>query len=350
MPVTGSQKSPLRSAVRGFLAADSPRVAVLESPSESLLVRMRRDILEGLRDPRDRAIPPIYFYDAKGSALYEAITALPEYYLTRKEAALLRQIAPLLAESLPVTELVELGSGSSTKTRILLDAFQEGDRPLTYIPIDVSRDFLRSVAEALVEEYPALRVLGIAAPFEDALALLPPAEGRLFLFLGSTIGNFSPSQQVAFVSHLRQAMSPGNDLLLGFDLRAHGRKPAAFIQSAYADPQGVTARFNLNLLERLNRELGADFALQNWRHQARYAESGDRIEMRLVSTRPQAVHVAGRAFHFEAGEGILTEISRKFDPEELAAWFSERGFVASACWLDAEETYGLMLLRRQEGP
>lgn len=349
MPVTGSQKSPLCSAARDFLAADSPRVAVLESPSESLLARMRRDVLEGLADPRSRAIPPIYFYDAKGSALYEAITALPEYYLTRKEAALLRQVAPLLADTLPVTELVELGSGSSTKTRILLDAFREGDRPLTYIPIDVSRDFLRSVAEALVEEYPGLRVLGIAAPFEDALALLPPAEGRLFLFLGSTLGNFSPPQQEAFFFQLRQAMRPGNYLLLGFDLRAHGRKQGSFIRAAYDDPQGVTARFNLNLLERLNRELGADFALRHWRHQALYAESEHQIEMHLVSVRPQTVHVAGEAFRFEAGEGILTEISRKFDPEELAAWFSRRGFVTSAGWQDAEETYGLMLLRREGG-
>jgi dimethylhistidine N-methyltransferase len=346
MAVSGKPEPVLRSAVRDFLASDSPRVRVIEVPVGDLRERMRQDVLEGLDDPVMPSIPPTYFYDAEGSKLYEQITRLPEYYPTRTEARLLSQIVPCLAEMLEVKELVELGSGSAAKTRVILDAFRAGDRPLTYIPIDISRTMLRRTAENLAQSYPALRVLGLAAPFEDALSLLHPQPDRLLLFLGGTLGNFSPAAQDAFFTALSGAMAPGNHLLLGFDRRAHAGKPEHVIAEAYNDRQGVTARFNANLLARLNRELGADFRLERWRHRAIYNASEHQIEMWLDSQADQTVHLADRSYCFRAGAGILTEISRKFDPEELAAALAIRGLVMRACWMDDRETYGLLLVRR----
>ncbi len=347
MAVSGTPEPVLRSAVRDFLASDSPRVRVIEVPVGDLRERMRQDVLAGLDDPVMPSIPPTYFYDAEGSTLYEQITRLPEYYPTRTEARLLRRIVPCLADILEVKELVELGSGSSAKTRVILDAFQASDRPLTYIPIDISRTILRRTANTLAHAYPALRVLGLAAPFEDALSLLPPKPDRLLLFLGGTLGNFSATAQDAFFTALSGAMVPGNHLLLGFDRRAHAGKPVSVIEAAYNDRQGVTARFNVNLLTRLNRELGADFRVERWRHRALYNVSEHQIEMWLDSQADQTVHLAGRTYRFRAGEGILTEISRKFDPEELAASLAGQGLVMRACWMDARESYGLLLLRRE---
>lgn len=336
-----------RAAVRDFLGGGRP-LAVIEVPGEDLRERMRREVLAGLADPVRPFIPPTYLYDARGSDLYEQITALPEYYPTRTEARLLEQIAPLLAELVPARQLVELGSGSSAKTCLLLDAFQASGKPLTYVPIDISRTMLAASAERLVQAYPGMRVLALAAPFEEALALLPACTERLVVFLGGTLGNFTPEQQAAFFARLREAMPPGNHLLLGFDLRAHAGKPASVIHDAYNDAAGVTAAFNLNLLARLNRELGADFQLATWRHRAAYVRPEHQIEMVLESQRDQEVRVAGQVFRFPAGAGILSEISRKFDPEELAHWLEGRGFATRACWMDAQERFGLMLLRRRD--
>ncbi|MNX29730.1 Histidine-specific methyltransferase EgtD [compost metagenome] len=346
MTLSHSDAERRRSSVRDFLAGGRP-LTLIALPGEDLRDRMRREVLAGLADPRGPTIPPAYLYDARGSELYEQITALPEYYPTRTEARLLTQVAPLLAERLAIRQLVELGSGSSAKTRLLLDAFEAGRRGLTYVPIDISRELLGLTAEQLVEAYPGMRVLAIAAPFDEAVALLPPCEHRLVLFLGGTLGNFPQKQQEAFFRGLHAAMTPGNHLLLGFDRRAHAGKPVSILHAAYNDAQGVTSQFNENLLIRLNRELGADFDAARWRHRATYEVPAHQIAMVLESQGDQEVRVAGRAFRFRAGEGILTEVSRKFDPEELALWLAERGFARQACWTDAEETYGLMLLRRE---
>ena len=345
MPLSGFEARSRQAAARDFLDGSDP-LALIEVPGEDLRERMRREVLEGLSDPVRPMIPPTYLYDARGSELYEQITALPEYYPTRTEARLLEQVAPMLAAGVPATQLVELGSGSSMKTRLLLDAFHGGARRLTYVPIDISRAMLMETSERLVAAYPGMRVLALSAPFDEALALLPPCEQRLVAFLGGTLGNFTPEQQEAFFKMLGEAMAPGSHLLLGFDRRAHAGKSASVIQVAYDDAQGVTAAFNLNLLTRLNRELGATFRVDRWRHRARYVEETHQIEMVLESLVDQDVRVAGHVFRFRAGEGILTEISRKFDPEELASWLAERGFALQACWMDPEERFGLMLLKR----
>ena len=188
--------------------------------------------------------------------------------------------------------------------------------------------------------------MAIAAPFDEALALLPACEERLVLFLGGTLGNFTPEQQEGFFAALRRAMPPGNTFLLGFDRRAHAGKPVSVLHAAYNDAQGVTALFNENLLIRLNRELGANFDPAGWRHRASYEVPEHQIEMVLESQVDQEVRVAGKRFAFRAGEGILTEISRKFDPAELSAWLAERGFEPRACWHDPRDQYGLLLLRR----
>ncbi len=346
MPASGTTEAALRATVRDFLSAETPALRIIEALGADLRERMRREVLAGLGDPFRSGIPSTYFYDQTGSELYEQITALPEYYPTRTEASLLRQIAPRLADSIPARQMVELGSGSSAKTRLLLDAFHAGESPLTYVPIDVSRGMLRDIAGQLVEAYPGMRVLGLAAQFDDALDLLPLSDDRLVLFLGGTLGNFTPLRQDAFFAGLRRAMRPGNHLLLGFDRRAHPGKPASVIHAAYNDAHGVTAQFNLNLLTRLNRELEADFRLACWQHRAFYNAAEHQIEMVLESTTDQAVRVAGQLFFYKAGESILTEISRKFDPDELASWLARQGFVTRACWMDEREVYGLMLVCR----
>lgn len=316
--------------------------------------RMLRDVAAGLGDPDaapaqrlQRSIPPTYFYDAEGSRIYEDITALPEYYPTRTEAALLADLGPGLMARLAPRELVELGSGSSTKTRAFFDSCRRD--PLRYVPIDVSCSMLDETGRALRRDYPFLRVLALCGPYEDALATLPPSPGRLLLFLGGTIGNFAPPQQEQFFSFLARRMAAGSHLLLGFDRRAHEGKPAQVIHDAYNDAQGVTARFNLNLLAHLNRELQADFDLSRWSHRAVYNPVEHQIEMYLVSGAAQQVRIAalGRSYRFAAGETILTELSRKFDPEELAGWFSRRGFRCIEHFTDRARYFGLLLLQRE---
>jgi dimethylhistidine N-methyltransferase len=320
---------------------------------------MAREVLSGLSDPVQKWVPPTYFYDREGSEIYEEITELPEYYPTRTEAALLRRILPELRHLVRPTQIVELGSGSSTKTRLLFEVFASfsqtgsatanaGAAPV-YIPIDVSRSMLERTARRLVEEYPPLRVLGLCGQYEDALPALPPSGSRLVVFLGGTIGNFTPAFQSTFFTRLGLFMRPGNQLLLGFDRRAHKGKPASLIVEAYNDRSGVTARFNLNLLRRLNRELGADFDLSGFAHRAIYSERSDQIEMHLISQREQMVHIPnGGTFRFRQGETLLTELSRKFDPAELAVWFARHGFHCVERWTDDGQLFGLMLLEREE--
>ncbi len=350
-PSSASPSCTQASPAADFLAADSPPLLLLDAGRAEDRGRMVREVTQGLGDPVQKSIPPTYFYDREGSDIYEEITELPEYYPTRTEAALLQRILPELRRLVCPQQLVELGSGSSTKTRLLFEVFpkdQSGSAPV-YIPIDVSRSMLEQTARRLVKEYPHLRVLGLAGQYEDAIQSLPPSNSRLVVFLGGTIGNFTPTFQSAFFTRLALFLRPGNHLLLGFDRRAHQRKPTHVIDAAYNDAQGTTARFNLNLLRRLNRELGADFVPSNFAHRALYNPSNDQIEMHLSSLCDQTVHVPpGGAYHFRQGETILTELSRKFDPDELATWFSSRGFRCVQKWTDDAEYFGLMLLKRDE--
>ena len=216
-----------------------------------------------------------------------------------------------------------------------------------YIPIDVSRSMLEQTARRLVQEYPRLRVLGLVGQYEAAVSMLPPSNSRLVVFLGGTIGNFTPAFQSSFFTHLSHFMRPQNHLLLGFDRRAHRGKPARVIHDAYNDAQGVTARFNLNLLRRLNRELGADFDLRPSRtRRCTTRQKANRDAPAQPARADGALSPRQRATDSGRGETILTELSRKFDPDELAAWFARHGFRLVRNWTDPAEYFGLMLLRR----
>ncbi len=335
----------LRREVSDFLLKAQPGVQVFNVLHQDLDARMALEVAEGL-EARRRMLPYAYFYDPYGAMLFESITALPEYYQTRAEAAILAELAPELATLCEGGPLVELGSGSSAKTRTLLDAWQRDEKPLLYVPVDINETGLLEAAEDLTGQYNRLQVLGLAGFYEEALHLLPDMQNKLFLFLGGSIGNFTVAFQHVFFRNLMQSMGQGSRLLLGFDRRPHGRKPVERIISAYNDRQRVTEAFNLNMLSHINQRLEANFDVSRWTHRAIYNEAAHQIEMYLESDCFQTVYVRalGREFVFEQGECILTEISRKFDPTELAAWFERLGYCCLRQWSDPEENFGMMLL------
>jgi len=299
------------------------------------------EVLAGLRR-RPRYIPPKFFYDARGSQLFDQITALPEYYLTRAEVEVLTANAQEIARRVGTGSLlVEPGGGSCAKVRILL----EGLRPCAYVPMDISREHLRAAAEQVAAEFPWLEVHASCTDFTRAMTLpdsAPEPEGpRVAFFPGSSIGNFDPEGAVGFLAAVAELVGPGGFLLIGADRK----KDKAILDAAYDDAAGVTAAFNLNLLERMNRELDADFDLPAWRHRAFYDEAKGRIEMHLVSLRPQTVHVAGEAFAFETGETIHTENSYKYGIEEFQALAARAGFRPDAVWTDSRGLFAVHLLR-----
>lgn len=298
---------------------------------------------------RPKTLPCRYFYDQEGSDLFEQICALPEYYVTRTEDAILRRRAAEIAELLPLgTVLVELGSGSSTKTRRLIEALLERQRNLRYVPVDISGEMLGQTARRLSAAYPRLTVTPLALEYEEALQHLPRDHGgpMLVLFLGSNLGNFDPESAVEFLRRIRRACRDDDRLLLGLDLQ----KDAAVLNAAYDDAQGVTARFNLNLLRRINRELNADFHLPSFRHRAFYNQALGRVEMHLVSERTQRVHVAGRSFDFGAGESIHTESSHKYAPGQARELAAQARFTVERSWQDERSYFSVNLLRAQDGP
>ncbi|WP_337186661.1 ergothioneine biosynthesis protein EgtB [Phenylobacterium sp.] len=298
------------------------------------------DVLAGLsRTPK--AIPPKHFYDAAGSALFEAITELPEYYPTRTEIALLEASAAEIAAGIPEgAALVEFGSGASTKTRILLDA---APQVATYAPIDISASALEAAAAAIRADYPRLVVAPLRDDFTDALRLPAEAQGRpvVGFFPGSTIGNFTTDEAQAFLSGARRLLGPGATFLVGIDLV----KDPDVLVAAYDDAQGVTAAFNRNLLVRINRELEGSFDLDAFAHRAVWNAERSRIEMHLVSLRDQVVVVRGRAFAFAAGETLHTENSHKFTTEGFATLAAAAGWRVEAQWISPEPAFALVRLR-----
>ena len=301
---------------------------------------MLAELREGLSRPQ-KELPPKYFYDVRGSELFEEITDLPEYYLTRTERALLERWMPGWTAALRPRALVELGAGSAAKTRIVLDAMAAAGRPETYVPVDVSAAFLADAAARLRAEYPALAVVPAVADISEAFEL-PAGLPRptLFAFLGSTIGNFAPAGAAALLRQVRRAMADGDRFLMGVDLR----KDPARIEAAYNDARGVTAEFNRNMLRVLNREAGADFDPDAFEHRAFYNREDHRIEMHLVAPAPQAVHVPGMGtVRLAAGESIRTEISCKHDRGSVAALFAAAGLVVERWQTDAEGLYALVL-------
>ena len=300
----------------------------------------RAAIVKGLSQPQKR-ISSKYFYDERGSKLFEQITQLPEYYPTRTETALLRVHAAEFAELIgPHASLVEFGSGSSTKVRILLDALEA---PSAYVPIDISRDHLIESAKGLADAYPDLMVVPVAADYTQPLELpdIPNEEVRIGFFPGSTIGNFSYTEAVDFLHTAATELGTDNGLLIGVDLK----KDAAILHAAYNDSAGITAEFNLNILRHINRELGADFGLDGFAHDARWQPEKSCIEMHLVSKRAQTVHIDGHVFEFAKGESIHSEDSHKYTIEEFHALAAEAGWRVYRYWTDADDLFSIHYLR-----
>ena len=306
------------------------------------------DLAQALRDDArtgltatPKTLPPKWFYDAYGSELFERITELPEYYPTRAERAALTTHATEIAETTGAKSLVELGSGSSDKTRLLLDALHRHGTLARFVPLDVSEPALRAAATAIDADYPDLDVHAIAGDFTRHLDEIPAGDGRLVVFLGGTIGNFEPSERARFLRDLRAVLHPGEWFLLGTDLV----KDEATLVAAYDDSAGVTAEFNRNVLRVLNRQLGADFDPEAFAHVALWDAKEEWIEMRLRALRPMRVRVAGLDLDvsFDEGEELYTEISAKFRRDGIAAELVDAGFEPARWWTDPAGRFGVTL-------
>jgi L-histidine N-alpha-methyltransferase len=362
-------------ATRSQLALEPDRFELVHAshePARSTRDGLAEDVRHGLGAPSGaRSIPPKHFYDAAGSALFDRICELPEYYLTRVEHRLLQEHASAIVAATGATELVELGSGMARKTGALLEAMARVDPSPAYVSFDISQDALEQAAPLLLEAVPSLRMRAVVGDFTQDLGILaapssPPREPRprhrsaraashpgargsrprrLFAFLGSTLGNMDEIEAPALLRSIADAMSEGDSFLLGVDLA----KDEAVLHAAYNDSAGVTAAFNKNVLAVVNRELGADFDLDAWDHDARFDALRSRIEMYLVARRAQVVHVAdlGLSVEIEAGERILTEISRKFTRASIESTLAQGGLQLDR-WI-SDGAFALVLARRARG-
>ena len=301
------------------------------------------DVREGLCSPF-KELPPKYFYDERGSRLFEEITRLPEYYPTRAERSILQHRAADIVDAAGCNSLIELGSGSAAKTRVLLDAMQEANLLETYVPVDISEEITRRTAMELIGEYPDLTVHGVVCDYEIHLERLPREEGGLFAFLGGTIGNLYPATRRSFLARIASLMYPGDSFLLGTDLV----KDRARLEAAYNDSAGVTAEFNKNVLHVVNRELGADFDLGAFEHVAFWDEDNSWIDIRLRSLTEQVVSIPGLEMEveFDAGEDMRTEISAKFTRDQLERTYARVGLEMVEWWTDPDDLFALSLARR----
>jgi L-histidine N-alpha-methyltransferase len=312
-------------------------------PPGFLADALRADARAGLTAV-PKSLPPKWFYDAQGSALFDKITELPEYYPTRAEREILTATATEIAGQTRARTLVELGSGSSDKTRVLLDALRAAGSLRCYVPVDVSESALVAAGDALSAEYPGLDVRAVVSDFEEYLGLPAGDDApapRLVAFLGSTIGNLLPDQRAAFLARVRDAMRPDDFFLLGTDLV----KDASTLVAAYDDASGITAEFNKNVLAVLNAELGADFDRDEFEHLAVWKADAEWIEMRLRSATAQTVHLPaiGLTVDFAAGEEMRTEVSAKFRRAGVAAELTAAGFAMRSWWTDTAAQFGLSL-------
>jgi L-histidine Nalpha-methyltransferase len=301
---------------------------------------LRRDVFDGLQQ-KPKSLPPKWFYDEVGSDLFDQITRLPEYYPTRTEAAILRARAGAIAAATRADTLVELGSGTSEKTRMLLDALHGQGTLQRFIPLDVDAGALETAGGAILAEYPGIEVDAVCGDFEEHLPEIPSGGTRLLAFLGSTIGNLTPGPRTEFLAALAAVMQPGDSLLLGTDLV----KDVGRLVRAYDDSAGVTAAFNRNVLAVVNRELDADFDLDAFAHVARWNAHEERIEMWLRSTKAQRVRIEALDLNvdFGAGEAMLTEVSCKFRRESVAAELAAAGLRSTQWWTDPNSDFGLSL-------
>lgn len=308
--------------------------------AEDVAAALRSDVSEGLRS-RPRELPAKWFYDEHGCALFEEITRLPEYYPTRREREILAGQAAEIVRLTRADTLVELGSGTSEKTRLLLDAMAATGQLNRIVLFDVSEPTIRGAAAALAREYPEVEVHGVVGDFERHLHHLPGGGRRLVAFLGGTIGNLGPVERKWFLGELGTGMAPGDSLLLGTDLV----KDPARLEAAYDDAAGVTAAFNRNVLVRLNRELGADFDVDQFAHEARFDADQEWMDIRLRAVSHQTVDIASldMTVEFEAGETIRTEISTKFRRPFVESELVAAGLELSRWWTDAAGDYAVSL-------
>jgi dimethylhistidine N-methyltransferase len=296
------------------------------------------DVIEGLSQHPKR-LSPKYFYDVAGSELFEQITRLPEYYPTRTELGILRQRGADIKATLPKhAAVVEFGAGSTTKVRLLLNSCEFG----AYVPVDISGDFLNAQAQGLRQDFPALHVYPVTADFTAPFALPDPVKlmPKVGFFPGSTLGNFEPHEACAFLRSAREILGQGAQLLIGVDLEKDERR----LHAAYNDDAGVTARFNLNVLVRINRELGGNFDVSAFTHRAIYNRERHRIEMHLISRTQQTVRVLGNSFAFRPGESIHTENSYKYSLDRFTALARGSGWAPRASWTDADGLFSVHVL------
>jgi L-histidine N-alpha-methyltransferase len=322
----------------------SPRYTLIHSDSRQQLSSFAEEVEAGLTG-RPKTLPCRFLYDEAGSQLFEEICETPEYYLTRTELEILEQRADTVAAAFkgPIT-LAELGSGSSTKTRLLIEALLRAHGRLCYVPVDISRTILEASSLELIEEYAGLEVRAIASEYHEGLrhVLGQTDRPKLVVWLGSSIGNLSREESGQFLARVRATLRPVDRLLVGIDLR----KEARTLEAAYDDGAGVTALFSLNLLQRMNRELDADFDLDSFRHRAVYLEDEGRVKIDIVSRRAQHVNIAalGLDVEFAAGEGIHTENAFKYSLREIEDLARKADLRVDAQWLDDRARYSLNLL------
>lgn len=310
-----------------------------QAPTED---NFRDAVLDGLGH-RPKTLPCKFFYDTRGSELFEEICRVPEYYLTRTEIAILEQYAGAIADRIgPHCRLIELGSGASIKVRILLQALET---PAAYVPVDISREHLRQAAAQVAGDFPDMPVIAVCADYTRAFPLpaLPGPPGkRVGFFPGSTIGNFEPEAVVRFLRHCAELLGPQGEMLIGVDLK----KDPSVLNAAYNDRAGTNAAFNLNLLERINRELDGDIDVERFGHVAFYNAQEGRMELYLESLAEQTATIAGRSFRFGQGERIHTENSYKYAIPEFRALAARAGFVAAHTWIDRNELFSVHYFRR----
>ncbi|MCV7284745.1 L-histidine N(alpha)-methyltransferase [Mycolicibacterium wolinskyi] len=315
-------------SLSNYLAADSAAAA------------LRRDVRDGLTQT-PKTLPPKWFYDSVGSDLFDQITRLPEYYPTRTEAQILRERSAEITAAAGADTLVELGSGTSEKTRMLLDAMRAGGSLRRFIPFDVDAGVLRAAGDAIGREYPGIEIDAVCGDFEEHLGKIPRVGRRLVVFLGSTIGNLTPGPRMDFLSALADTLQPDDSLLLGTDLVKESER----LVRAYDDSAGVTAAFNRNVLAVVNRELDADFDLDAFDHVAKWNSVEERTEMWLRARTPQQVRIAALDLDvaYAAGEEMLTEVSCKFRPDGVAAELAKAGLRQTHWWTDSAGDFGLSL-------
>jgi L-histidine Nalpha-methyltransferase len=300
-----------------------------------------RDVRIGFTKPQ-KELSPKYFYDERGSELFEEITRLPEYYPTEAERRLLRECAPEFVRETELCTLVELGAGSANKTRIILDSMRNTGFGRTYIPVDVSADFLEGVAQRLRTEYPSLEIVPAVADITADFVLPARTPPTVIAFLGSTIGNFGRDETIDLLSRCAKLLGPRDRFLLGCDLR----KSVEVVEAAYNDSRGITAEFNLNMLRVINDELGANFDVAAFRHRAFYNQDLHRIEMHLVSTKAQAVTIPGIGkIEFGEGESIHTEVSYKYNREAIENLFDPAGLTLTKWMTDSSRMFALAVGR-----